>query len=93
MYDCRCLECGFIFESENAKYIEDVDGYRYFACPICKGRYESIKQCSCGNYILEEDTACEACKREVQSSIEDAFGDFSNNQIEYALEFIDEKWR
>lgn len=93
MYDCRCLECGNLFETEDGKYTEDVDGRRYLGCPRCGGMCEGIEKCDCGEYIKEGSIVCDFCKKEAKSLIEDAFGDLSEKQIEYALEFIDEKWR
>jgi DNA-directed RNA polymerase subunit RPC12/RpoP len=91
MIENRCLECGFLFD--DPKYIEDVDGNRYFGCPRCSGRCEAVEQCDCGEYIKKDSIVCEFCKKETESLIEDAFGDLSDRQIEYALKFIDEKWR
>ena len=87
----KCLECGYIFDLNDEKCVEDVDGNRYFGCPICEGVIETITKCECGNYMPEKDLVCESCKKQIESLMEDAFGDLAGAQIEYALDFIERK--
>jgi hypothetical protein len=73
----KCLECGHIFEDEEAKKVEEHHPYgmgyateTFFCCPLCNGSYEETKKCkNCGGEFLEDelkDGFCEDCIEEIK---------------------------
>ena len=47
MFDCKCTECGWLGEAEDAKVFEEsyqigahVEYERFYVCPLCRGTLE-----------------------------------------------------
>lgn len=59
----KCLECGEIFELEDAKNIGDGwNEKREMVCPHCSGAFDEAHLCkSCGEYFTDYEMKDEYC--------------------------------
>ena len=82
-----CLECGEVFDYNDAKYDVEYDSgegsrggivYSTMICPVCGSEdVEEAKECPvCGEYHGAEDDICDDCAEEIKTAWNDLLAKF-----------------
>lgn len=100
----KCLECGLVFDSENAVDVTEHHGEPdaipevFSVCPCCGGGYEEVCECEhCGDVFFGEDLYdgyCGACLRNAityKNALEFMEADCKAYSFGYLEEFAFEK--
>ena len=98
-----CVDCGYVFDDEDAFVVDDtldyIDGRSYretlTCCPECNGEYEAAAQCRrCGEWFrwekLVSGTYCRECMEELLNDVE-MLKNFASEDLETFAEYVLEK--
>ena len=84
----KCEECGEIFENP-AEWVEDT-GELWGGCPHCKGDFEEVEECDCGDYMPVGEKFCDKCKSDLKKQFSRLLHEnFDEEEIEMLNELFD----